>query len=187
MRSSYLFTSERLGFRDWNDSDSDFFSGMNADPVVMEYFPKCLSKNESNSFMGKIRNHFESYGYGLFAVEILNASELIGFIGFQNTHFKASFTPCIEIGWRLIPRHWGNGYATEGALRCIQFGFCDLEMRNIASFTSEVNVRSINVMKRIGMRFRQRFIHPAIDSDSCLAPHVLYTLNRVDWSANEGD
>ena len=58
-------------------------------------------------------------GIGLFAVELKETGEWLGFIGVnyipQDSQYPFEELPLYEIGWRLIPEVWGNGLATEGA------------------------------------------------------------------------
>ena len=114
--SNYLFTSKRLGFRNWKQSDLTDFSGINQDDMVMEYFPAKLSVEETKQFIKRLQDHFEEFGHNFYAVEKLENKELIGFIGLADTRMEMDFTPCKEIGWRLKRSVWNQGYATEGAI-----------------------------------------------------------------------
>ncbi|MHB8234262.1 MAG: GNAT family N-acetyltransferase, partial [Solirubrobacteraceae bacterium] len=111
--------------------------------------------------------------------------ELLGFVGLCVVSFDASFTPAVEIGWRLRCSAWGRGYATEGALASLQFGFAELDLEQIVSLTSAHNARSRAVMERIGMTRdpEDDFAHPLIARDSPLSAHVLYRLAATDWRA----
>ena len=64
--------------------------------------------------------------------------------------FEAHFTPAVEIGWRLGAEHWGHGYATEAARAVLRFGFEQVKMPEIVSFTVPHNQRSRRVMEKIG-------------------------------------
>lgn len=181
MSETYEFESKRLGFRFWKPEDREPFSVMNANKLVMKYFPNTLNRNESDAFVERISNHFKNFGYGLWAVEIKSTNDFIGFIGFYTATFKSEFTPCIEIGWRLDQKFWNNGYATEGAKRCLEYGFKTLGFCRVYSFTSQINSQSINVMNKIGLSESRRFQHPNIDSNDPLCPHVLYTIDREGY------
>lgn len=181
MNNEYIFESERLGFRLWRKEDKVPFSRMNADINVMKYFSSVLTKKESNEFVDKIKGHFKLYGYGLWVVEIKATREFVGFIGFYTATFKAHFTPCVEIGWRLDSRYWHKGYATEGALKCLEYGFNILGFNSVFSFTSKLNQPSINVMKKIGLIEVGSFIHPKINKDNSLSEHVLYKIDRLTY------
>jgi GNAT acetyltransferase-like protein len=65
----------------------------------------------------------------------------------RRTTFEASFTPCVEIGWRLAFARRGAGYATEGARAVRDFAFGELGLDEIVSFTVPDNVRSGRVME----------------------------------------
>lgn len=174
MNSSYIFQSERLGFREWQDADIPVFAALNADPVVMEHFPRVLSYNETKSVVARFRDHFNEHKYCFYAVDRLDTGSFIGFIGLNHPSFNAWFTPCLEIGWRLLQSEWGQGYATEGALRCLQYAFEVLNAKEVWSFTAVINKRSERVMQKAGMKKTGEFLHPALPTGHRLQQHVLY-------------
>lgn len=174
--SPYVFESLHLGFRRWQESDLTPFFEMNSSPEVMEFFPNVLTEEESMGFVERIEQHHDQYGYGLWAVELKKTKAFIGFIGFSNPTFESFFTPCVEIGWRLDHKYWNKGYATEGAKACLNYGFNKLGLKEIYSFTSEINTRSIKVMQKIGMKDMGTFNHPRLESDNPLSVHVLYKI-----------
>ena len=171
----YLETP-RLKLRDWSSKDLEHFVKMNADQEVMKYFANTLSKEETHQFYQNIISELEDCGYGLYAVEVKESKEFIGFTGFHRATFEADFTPCIEIGWRLKKESWGKGYATEGAGACLEYGFKDLGFKKVVSFTAEINSPSINVMKKIGMKPVKTFQHPKVDEGSPLKRHILFQI-----------
>lgn len=169
----YIVTS-RLRLRDWKKADLEVFWRLNADEEVMQFFPKILSNEETNVFFEAIQAELIEEGFGLYAVEVKENNEFIGFVGFHRAKFDADFTPCIEIGWRLKREAWGKGYATEGATACLEYGFSELGFKEVYSFTAEINKPSQNVMKKIGMSYVNSFSHPKVDKNSPLYKHVLY-------------
>lgn len=179
--NEYIFESSRLGFRMWKESDKDLLYNMNANKEVMRYFPKTLDYKETDSFLDRIQEHFKEKGYGLWAVEIKETKEFIGFIGFLNATFEAEFTPCVEIGWRLDNKYWNKGYATEGAKACLQYGFIELNLDAVYSFTAEINKPSENVMKKIGLKKTGEFKHLRVEEGSPLKPHVLYKIEKKEY------
>jgi ribosomal-protein-alanine N-acetyltransferase len=173
---SVIIETERLILRTWHHDDRRPFSLMNADPEVMEFFPKLLTSAESDAFVDRIESGMRERGYGLWATELKGAGRFMGFIGFNYTDFPSDFTPCIEIGWRLAGEFWGMGYATEGARACLDFGFGTLDFAEVYSFTSASNIRSESVMKKIGMKKVKDFKHPKLDASNPLCDHVLYRI-----------
>jgi RimJ/RimL family protein N-acetyltransferase len=154
---------------------------MGKDAAVMEYFRGLLTSEESDAMADRIEAHFDQHGFGLWAVEIPGQVAFAGFIGLAIPPFEASFTPCVEIGWRLARRFWGCGYATEGARATLEFGFEQLRLTEIVSMAVPANTRSVRVMKRLGMIFSAEFDHPKLDPGHKLRRHVLYRMRRSEW------
>lgn len=172
--------TERLVLREWRDEDLEPFAVLNADPEVMRFMPKLLSRDECATRIQNIREHFRDHGFGLWAVEVCNVTPLIGFVGLSIPRFEMPFTPCVEIGWRLAREAWGQGFATEAARAAVVFGFNELGLQEIVSFTVPENVRSRRVMERLGMTHDPAgdFDHPLLVEGHPLRRHVLYRLPR---------
>ncbi len=176
-------STNRLLLRGWRTTDRRPFAAMNSDPRVMQYFPRLLSRVESDRLAGRIEAHFVKHGFGLWAVEVLGVTPFAGFVGLSIPRFDAHFTPCVEIGWRLAFKYWGKGYATEGARAVLKFGFKSLCLTEIVSFTVSSNWRSRRVMERIGMLRdpRDDFMHPLLPEDDPLSHHVLYRVSEREY------
>lgn len=170
--------------RRWRDADREPFAAMNRDARVMEFFPALLTEEESNAGLDRIEAHFERHGFGLWAAEVKECGRLAGFVGLSIPRFEASFTPCVEIGWRLAVEFWGLGLATEGAREALRFGFEELGLGEIVSFTVPANVRSRRVMEKLGMQRDEMgdFDHPQIVEGHPMRRHVLYRLSAEEWS-----
>lgn len=172
--------TERLILREWRDEDLAPFADLNADPLVMEHFPSALSREESDALAARIRANLAARGFGLWAVEVAGGAPFIGFVGLSVPAFEAPFTPCVEIGWRLARSAWGHGYATEAARAALAYGFTIVGLEEIVSFTAEGNLRSRQVMERLGMTRdpAEDFDHPRLAHCPRLVRHVLYRLGR---------
>ncbi|GAA3189440.1 GNAT family N-acetyltransferase [Dactylosporangium siamense] len=113
--------------RRWRDADRAPFAALNADPEVMRFFPRPLTRAESDMMVERIEASFDEHGYGLWAVDVVQAdagvSGFIGFVGLAWQRFPAHFTPALEIGWRLARHAWGRGYASEAAVAARDFAF----------------------------------------------------------------
>jgi len=169
--------TDRLLLRRWVPADRVAFAALNADPRVTEYLSP-MSAEESDASAERIARHFEMNGFGLWAVDINGVTPFGGFVGLSIPKFDAPFMPCVEIGWRLAPAYWGQGYATEAARAALRFGFEHVKLAEIVSFTVPDNHRSRRVMERIGM-----VRDPAGDFDRADLPerlrrHVLYRIRR---------
>jgi ribosomal-protein-alanine N-acetyltransferase len=173
-----MIRTPRLILRQWQESDLEPFAAMNTDSRVMEFFPALLSREESDEIVGRAIHHWNDHGFGRYAVEIPGKLKFAGFIGLSYPSYETHFTPCVEIGWRLAAEAHGQGYATEGAAAVMEFGFNELKLEEIVSFTAVTNVKSINVMKKLGMKHSENFMHPKVADGHPLKEHVLYRKSR---------
>lgn len=175
-----ILETKRLLLRPWQESDLEPFAKMNADPHVREYFPSLLSRKESDASIEECSLHIAKYGFGFWAISLIETDTFIGMIGLQHVPFQAPFTPAVEIGWRLAFEHWGKGYATEGALKALEYGFTSLQLHEIVAFTPVKNMRSRHVMEKIGMHhdLPGDFDHPKISLEHPLRRHVLYRIKN---------
>jgi RimJ/RimL family protein N-acetyltransferase len=174
----YVFTSQRLGFRNWLESDLDAMSAINLDARVMEFFPATQSREHTKGFIERMQKQFSERRYCYFAACKLDNDELIGFIGINFQTFESDFTPCVDIGWRIKFDEWGKGYASEGAQKCLEYAFQELGIEQIFSIATKINLRSIHIMKKIGMKEDRHFIFPALKGDERLQECVLFKICR---------
>ncbi len=175
--------TDRLILRTWRDDDLTAFAELTADARVMRHFPATLSREESDAVAARIRAHIDEHEFGFWAVEVPGGAAFIGFVGLSRPRFEAHFTPCVEIGWRLAHAHWGKGYATEAARAAVDFGFSELDLDEIVSFTVPANGGSRRVMEKLGMTHATHddFDHPSLAAADPLCRHVLYRLSKANW------
>jgi RimJ/RimL family protein N-acetyltransferase len=175
-----VIVTDRLVLREWRDADLEPFVAMNADPVVMEFFPETYTEKRTRRFIARIGECWAERGYGLWAVERQDTKSFIGYVGLWPATFPAHFTPAVEVGWRLAADQWGHGYATEGARAALNYGFSTAGLDEIVSFTSAINVRSRRVMERLGMRrdVSGDFDHPKVPEGHPTRRHVLYRIKN---------
>lgn len=174
--------TSRLILRQWRPEDRAPFAELNADPVAMEHFPKTLTRVESDALADRIEGLIAERGWGFWAVEIKTTVEFIGFVGLHVPRADLPMSPCVEIGWRLLREHWGQGYATEAAEAALRVGFERLDLPEIVSFTALANARSQRVMERLGMaRDPATFEHPDVPEGHPARTHCLYRLSRGAW------
>ncbi len=177
-KGNYLFTSQRLGFRQWSLDDLDAFFLLNSNDEVMEHFPKTLTREETKAYIVRLQGHYKEYGHCYYATEIKETGEFIGFIGLAYQDFESDFTPNVDIGWRLKKPAWGKGYATEGATKCLDIAFNQLHLNTVISTCTLGNKGSEKVMLKIGMQKISEFKHPKLKEYPEMQPCLLYEIKR---------
>jgi RimJ/RimL family protein N-acetyltransferase len=178
--------TKRLALRRWQDADREPFAELNGDPETLVFFPSTLTRAESDSFVDRMEARFEAHGYGLWALEIRETGQFIGFTGLAPMPDDVPGAGGTEIGWRLARPAWHHGYATEAALAARDVAFAGVGLPELWSMTAVLNTPSQAVMRRIGMTEAARFEHPRVPDGHPLKPHVVYHLASPETGALVG-
>lgn len=178
-----VLTTSRLRLRTFRPDDLPLYAALNADPEVVEFLGgRPLSRDESDAIAAHAQGLHAREGVGLLAVERVEDGVFLGMCGLH----PVEWYPDLELGWRLARRHWGHGYATEAAAAWLRHGFTTLELPRVISITDRdpPNVRSIAVMRRIGM-VRD---HDADLVDETGEPFaaVVHSITAAQWRSGPG-
>jgi RimJ/RimL family protein N-acetyltransferase len=176
--------TERLLLRRWQGSDREPFAALNGDPETLVYFPSTLSRQQSDAVVDRAESVFEARGYGLWALEVKETGEFIGFTGLSPMPEGVPGTGGTEIGWRLAKHAWHHGYATEAARAALDVAFAGAGLPEIWSMTAVLNTPSQAVMRRIGLTEVARFQHPRVPVGSPIRPHVTYHRTNPAFGAD---
>jgi len=156
-----------------------------ADPEVMRFRLRTLSRQESDELIDTTERCFDERGFGMWAAERAADGRLIGYIGLEEASDDMPFRPLVHIGWHLVADVWGHGYATEGAAAVLDYAFEELGLAEVVAHTTARNHRSEGVMRRLGMTH-----NPRDDFDAPWYPlghpnrrFVLYRLKKAQWRA----
>lgn len=185
-----LLASPRIQLRPWTDADREPFAAMTADPEVMRHFPAVLTREASDAWIDRMMRKISERGWGFWALDYTaegsQAPQFAGFTGLNIPDPELPFGPCVEVGWRLAPRFWGLGLASEAARLSLRAGFESLGLEEIIAVTTLRNTRSRAVMQRLGMQesTADEFDHPAFPAGNPERRCCIYRLPRARWSAN---
>jgi RimJ/RimL family protein N-acetyltransferase len=174
--------TDRLLMRRWLESDRALFAALNADPHTMRFFPQTLGRAASDALVDRIETWFDQLGYGLWALEVAQTGEFIGFTGINPMPDDVPGAGGTEIGWRLARHAWHHGYATEAAGAALKVAFDGIGLNEIWSMTAVLNEPSQAVMRRLGLTEVGRFNHPRVPAGHPLQPHVTYHRSRSQAS-----
>jgi RimJ/RimL family protein N-acetyltransferase len=178
LNGAVILTTARLKLRRFLQSDLDPFAALNADPEVMRYLGgAALTRAQSEDMLLGADHCFAELAYGKIAVERSADGAFLGACGLS---VESWYPDDLELGWRLAHMHWGRGYASEAAAAWLDYAFAIFDARRVISISDAPNVRSIAVMKNIGMRFD----HDARLSDNGeFFDASVYALSAAEWRA----
>ncbi len=149
MLTNTCFETERLRFRLWAKEDEEHFIAMGQDIEGMNFFSRPYTPEESQCKMYEHIYFIEEHGYGFWAVEEKESKEFIGTIGFNYPSISSFFTPCLQMGWCLRKKFWGQGYATEGAKGALSYLKEHSDIPEVYSYTHKDNKPSLRVLDKV--------------------------------------
>ncbi|WP_404456636.1 GNAT family N-acetyltransferase [Virgibacillus necropolis] len=145
-----MITTRRLRLREMNMGDADYLMEIFSDPIAMTHYPSTKDQDETMKWIEWTLSNYRNYGIGLWIVEDKESGEFLGQCGIVPQKFEDDVM--MEIGYLFKRSAWGNGYATEAALACKNYGFKEKNYAKLISLIDLENEPSIKVAERIGMK-----------------------------------
>lgn len=141
------FNTERLYLRPISEKDIENIHHLHSLAETDEFNTLGIPKdmNETREIVEGWTLENKRY---VFAIELKQGNEFIGLIGI--TLGKEKYKNA-EVWFKLDPRFWNKGYATESLKRIIAFGFEDLNLHRIEAGCAVANTGSIHVLEKVGM------------------------------------
>jgi RimJ/RimL family protein N-acetyltransferase len=174
--STELLT-ERLRLRKWRADDLASLVELFAKPELWHYpLRRAFANDETRGFLTRMMDRQRTGTPCPFAAEEKGTDQLIGYEGLSVPLFLPEIMPSVEIGWRLDPSYWGQGFATEGARAVLPHAFETLKLDELISIYEPENEGSGKVMQRIGMHFERDTTLP-VDG----VPLRIFRLSRQEW------
>ncbi|WP_440998989.1 GNAT family N-acetyltransferase [Fodinibius sp. SL11] len=93
---------------------------------------------------------YQKNGYGLYLVKEATSGSSIGICGLK----KRSTFDLPDLGYAFLEKYWGQGYATEAGSGVLNYAQKELQLSRIVAITHPDNKGSINVLMKLGFRFK---------------------------------
>lgn len=146
--------TERLLLREINVGDAEFILRLVNEPSFVSNIGDNGLKNLNDARQFIMEGYWTSQehpGYGMFLVELKTQRIPIGGCGV----LYRSALDVTDIGFTFLPEYWGRGFAYEAAEAIMKYGHSTLGIKKIVGLTSEDNLGSINLLKKLGMDFKK--------------------------------
>lgn len=155
----------RLRLRELQATDAAGMFELDSDPQVHRYLGNqpVQTLAQSQEIIAFVRRQYQENGIGRWAVEHKETGEFLGWAGLKlireplNGHVNF-----YEVGYRLIRRHWGHGYATEAARASMAYGFSVLQQPMLYAIADMQNLASRAVLAKVGFRHLSEFEHEGV-------------------------
>lgn len=147
--------TERLILRELLPEDAAGIFELDADPEVQRYVGnKPLTHiDQAREVITFIRRQYDENGIGRWAMTDKVTGTFIGWTGLKliktpvNDHINY-----YDLGYRLLRKHWGAGYATESAIASLKYGFEEMNLPEIFAMADMDNHGSQHVLEKVGLK-----------------------------------
>jgi RimJ/RimL family protein N-acetyltransferase len=153
----------RLRLSRWDPAlHTPALEAINASPEAVRYLNDGVpySAVETAAQSARLAAHWREHGFGLWAAIVAASGEVIGFAGLSHPLWFPDRAVDVEVGWRLHPSAWGNGYATEAGRAALESAWAELGLERVIAVIDPANAASIAVAERLGMTREERVAHP---------------------------
>ncbi len=149
-----ILETSRCFLRELTVDDAENFYLLNLDFEVVKYTGDVSFSSiaEAKSFLENY-NQYKKFGYGRWAVIEKTTNDFLGWCGLK-------YLPDLDetdLGYRFFKKYWNQGYATETARACIDYGFTELHLSKIIGRSMKANISSIKVLEKIGLTLVGQF------------------------------
>ena len=165
--------------RRWRDSDREPFAELNGDPQTLVFFPNTLDRAASDALVDRIEARFDEQGFGLWALEVAETGQFIGFTGLSPMRPGVPGAGGMEVGWRLARQRLASRLRDGGGQ-----GRPDRRLRGRGAGRDLVHDRGAQRAvpgghAPAGTDRGGPVRHPNVPAGHRLRPHVAYHLARA--------
>lgn len=141
--------TNRLRLRQWCENDFDNYAAYYAKESNAKYVGGQKNADEAWRTMAMQMGHWQLKGFGYWAVDEKDSGDFVGCVGL----WKSPGWPELELGYWLVNKHQGKGYAFEAAIKCKEYAQSVLHAGSLVSYIDPANVASIKLAKKLGAEY----------------------------------
>jgi RimJ/RimL family protein N-acetyltransferase len=169
--------TERLILRELLPEDENGMWEMDSDPEVHKYLG-----NDPVTDMGRVRNviaiirqQYIDNGIGRWAMINKYTGSFMGWTGLKLMREESNgYIDYYDLGYRILRKYWGHGFATESAIASLVYGFEKMALNDIYARANILNLASQNVLLKSGMKQGNQLNFDGIE-------HYWYSVTRDEW------
>lgn len=155
MSTKVVVETDRLILREILPTDDAGMFELDSDPEVHRYVggkPQ-THIDESRKVIELVRQQYVDFGIGRWAMIEKASGEFMGWTGLKYcTEMRNGHVNYHDLGYRMIKRYWGKGYATESAIASLEYGFDIMNLGAIYAMADMNNLASRRVLEKCGLR-----------------------------------
>ncbi|MEM1154533.1 MAG: GNAT family N-acetyltransferase [Pseudomonadota bacterium] len=157
-----MLRSANLKLREAAESDTDFILKLINQPAWKKYISNhsIRTPDQAREYIEtKLIAMYRHFGFGLWVVESAQENLPVGLCGLV----KRESLEHIDLGFGFLPRYWGQGFAYEASVLCLQYAFESLKTEKVLAITVPANDRSVKLLESLGFDYKEDYSHPGDD------------------------
>jgi [ribosomal protein S5]-alanine N-acetyltransferase len=177
--SALSFDTARLRLRMFTPDDASFMLELQTDSSWLRHIGDrgVHDLDSARDYLHRVPlDMYRGLGFGPLRMDLRDGTP-VGMCGL----FKRDTLDDVDLGYALLPRHRGMGYAAEAAAATLAWACGALGLRRVIAITSPDNDASGRVLERAGMRF-ERMLSLAADPREVNNPQGWKKLYAVDFT-----
>jgi RimJ/RimL family protein N-acetyltransferase len=154
-----ILETERLYARRFELTDTAFILRLLNTPGWLQFIGdrKVYNEEEAKNYLLNIPiKSYKENGFGLCLVALKINHEPIGMCGL----IKRESLHGVDIGFAFLPEFTGKGYAFEITAATVLYAKQTLQLPVVLAIVFPNNLKSIKLLKKIGMRFQKQITLP---------------------------
>ena len=148
---------------------------LHTDPLVMKTLSadgNVMTEEATRKHLQRCNDHWDQHGFGLWVFRARANGQFIGRGGLMT--YQIDGQDVVGLAYAVMSDHWNQGFATEMAEASVRFGFEQLGLSEIGSWTLPINLASQRVTDKLGFRYER-------DIEFAGLTHRFYRLVKDGW------
>lgn len=148
-----------------------------SDPLVMKTLSadgNVMTEEATRRHLQRCSDYWDQHGFGLWVFRARADGQFIGRGGLMTYQIDAE--DVVGLAYAVVSDHWNLGFATEMAEASLRFGFEQLGLTEIGSWTLPINLASQCVMAKVGFRYEKYIEFAGL-------AHQFYRVVKDEWEA----
>ena len=163
------FRTGRLEGRRLTSAHLPDLRALHRDAEVMAELGGVRSDAETSRSLARTLGHWDTHGFGVWMLRLQGSEPWIGRVVLR--WLSSGTIDDVEIGFALLPDHWGRGLATEAGRFCLETARTGLGLRTLVGVTTPENLASRRVLEKLGLRYESEVV---VERTTCLLHRVRF-------------
>ncbi|MDG1433921.1 MAG: GNAT family N-acetyltransferase [Saprospiraceae bacterium] len=152
--------TDRLILREWRMEDAFGILKLNSNPDVIKYLHLEPMKTEEEALdnIKWVTDQYSKNKIGRWIMLKKSTNEFMGWTGLKLEDMEMNGNKYFyDVGYRILPKFWGKGYATESVIASVKYGFEEMKLNKINAAAHCKNIASCRVLQKVGFEELETF------------------------------